>query len=104
MNHTASFTDLVAELKKTTPEITIETVKQMLCNKTNSNFVLIDVRESEEWDEGYILGAIHLSKGILERDIEKFVPNKNTKLVLYCGGGSRSLISAFNILKMGYSD
>ncbi len=96
-NDSATLTDVI-------PEITVDTVKHMLCNKTNNNFTLIDVRESEEWDDGYILGAIHISKNMIEREIEKHVPNRNTKVVLYCGGGMRSLSSAACLLKMNYND
>lgn len=100
--HSSGFTNLVSGLKQDVPEVDINHVEQLLANQ--ADFTLIDVRETEEWDNGYIPNAIHISKGILERDIEKAVPNKNTKLVLYCGGGSRSLISADNLLKMGYTD
>ncbi|MCS7045598.1 MAG: rhodanese-like domain-containing protein, partial [Gemmataceae bacterium] len=65
-------------------------------------FVLIDVREDHEWAKGHIPGAIHLGKGIIERDIEARVPDPTTPLVLYCGGGYRSALAADNLQKMGY--
>ncbi|MCC6473332.1 MAG: sulfurtransferase [Burkholderiales bacterium] len=66
--------------------------------------VLVDTREESEWAAGHVAGAIHLSKGIIERDVETKVPDKSTKLVLYCGGGFRSALSAENLNKMGYRD
>ncbi len=104
LNHSPGFTSLVSGLKQEVPEVTVETTKNLIDNADQNNLTLIDVRELDEWDRGFIPGAIHISKGVLERDIEKAVPNKDTKLVLYCGGGSRSLISADNLLKMGYKD
>ena len=65
-------------------------------------FVLVDTREESEWARGHIPGAVHLSKGIIERDIEKTVPDKDATVVLYCGGGFRSALAADNLQKMGY--
>ncbi len=65
-------------------------------------FVLVDVREDNEWQKGYISGAIHLGRGIIERDIVEAIPAKDTEIVLYCGGGFRSALSAENLQKMGY--
>lgn len=103
-SHSSGFTTLVSGLKQAVPEITVEMTKNLLDNASNKPFILIDVREYDEWDRGYIPGAIHVSKGILERDIEKTVPNRDAKIVLYCGGGSRSLIAGDNLIKMGYKD
>jgi rhodanese-related sulfurtransferase len=64
--------------------------------------LLIDVREDSEWAAGHAAGALHLSKGVIERDIETQVPDKSTKMVLYCGGGYRSALTADSIQKMGY--
>lgn len=66
--------------------------------------LLIDTREESEWNAGHIPGAIHLGKGIIERDIEKTAPDKSATLVLYCGGGFRSALAADNLQKMGYSN
>jgi len=64
--------------------------------------LLIDVREESEWDAGHIPGAIHLGRGILERDIERLIPDHAQEIILYCGGGYRSALAAENLLKMGY--
>ena len=66
--------------------------------------VLIDVREDREWAEGHAAGAIHLSKGVIERDIESEIPDKSTTMVLYCGGGYRSALAADELQKMGYTN
>lgn len=102
--HSQSFIDLVSGLKKSVPEVSVNEVYNLLNNPHNNNFILIDVREDEEWDNGHIPGALHLCKGIIERDIEKTVPNKNIKIALQCAGGSRSMIAAASLLKMGYTD
>lgn len=67
------------------------------------NHLLIDTREDSEWNAGHVADAVHLSKGVIERDIESQVPDKNVKLVLYCGGGYRSALVADNLQKMGYT-
>ncbi len=81
-------------------EISIEEVLEK--QKSEHAFVLIDVREDHEWQQGRLPGSIHLGRGILERDIEKVVADKSTEVVLYCGGGFRSALSADNMQKMGY--
>ncbi len=70
--------------------------------KKGEKLILIDVREDNEWAKGRIVGAIHLGKGVIERDIESAIPDKKTELILYCGGGFRSALSADNLQKMGY--
>ena len=67
-----------------------------------NKFILIDTREDTEWARGHIPGAVHLGKGVIERDIEKTIPDKDATLVLYCGGGFRSALAADNLQKMGY--
>ncbi len=67
-----------------------------------NKFILVDTREESEWARGHIPGAIHLGKGVIERDIEKTIPDKDTTIVLYCGGGFRSALAADNLQKMGY--
>lgn len=100
MKHSSGFINLVSELKPVVVEKEPSVVKELLA--TNSQIILIDVRETEEWDEGYIPGALHISKGIIERDIEKVIPDKTTEIILYCRGGMRSVIVANNLQKMGY--
>ena len=67
-------------------------------------FILVDLREDYEWAKGHLPGAVHLGKGIIERDIEQRVPDTNTKVILYCGGGFRSALVADNLQKMGYNN
>ena len=77
-------------------------VKQRL--DAGEKFTLVDVREDNEWAKGHLPGAIHLGKGVIERDVETAVPDKSATLVLYCGGGFRSALAADNLQKMGYSN
>jgi rhodanese-related sulfurtransferase len=100
MAHNPGFLNLVNDAKSRIPEIDIEEYKKMAAR--GEPHVLVDTREESEWAAGHVKGALHLSKGIIERDIETRVPDKNTKLVLYCGGGFRSALVADNLLKMGY--
>lgn len=102
MEHSPAFLALVADAKSRIREIAIEETLRIM--KDGVPHVLIDTREESEWNAGRIPGAIHLSKGIIERDIEKRVPDKNTLLILYCGGGYRSALAADNLAKMGYSN
>jgi rhodanese-related sulfurtransferase len=91
---------LVNEAKSRIQELTVEQVRQK--QRQGDSFYLVDVREESEWQAGRIAGAIHLSKGIIERDIEKVIPDKEAEIVLYCGGGFRSVLAADNLQKMGY--
>ncbi|WP_032075229.1 rhodanese-like domain-containing protein [Coxiella burnetii] len=100
--HSPSFVALAKEAKSHIEETDIYTVKKMMDNE--EDFELVDVREESEWDEGHLPSAIHLGKGIIERDIEKVIPNRNRKLILYCGGGFRSALAAESIKKMGYKN
>jgi rhodanese-related sulfurtransferase len=102
MNHQENFLTLVEELRPYVSEVNVSEVYDSLNNK--ENFVLIDVREDYEWQLGRIENAIHLARGIIERDIETKILDKDTKLVLYCGGGYRSILAAYNIQKMGYNN
>lgn len=102
MKHSPKFLALVNEAKKRVKETNVPGVKRRM--DTGEKFVLIDVREESEWARGHLPGAIHLGKGILERDIEERVPEAGTKLILYCGGGFRSALSADNLQKMGYTN
>ena len=100
--HAAGFLNLVKEVMSRIKETTADEVNAMLSRK--EPMVLIDVREDNEWAAGYITGAQHLGRGIIERDIEKLVPDKKTPIVLYCGGGYRSALSADSLQKMGYTN
>lgn len=100
--HNPGFLSLVNDAKSRIKEIDIEQYKQMVASK--DPHVLIDTREESEWSAGHTAGAVHLGKGIIERDIETKVPRKDTKLVLYCGGGFRSALSADALRQMGYTN
>ena len=102
MAHALKFLALVNEAKKRVKETNVTDVKRRL--NAGEKIVLVDVREESEWAGGHLPGAVHLGKGIIERDIEQRVPDTNTKLILYCGGGFRSALSADNLQKMGYSN
>ena len=102
MAHNPEFLKLVNEAKSRVKETDIAGYKKMLANGEKP--LLIDTREDNEWTAGHAAGAVHLSKGIIERDIEAKVADKRTKMVLYCGGGFRSALAADALLKMGYSD
>jgi rhodanese-related sulfurtransferase len=102
MPHNPGFLHLVNDAKSRVPEIDIEGYKKL--RESGEPHILIDTREESEWAGGHVKGAVHLSKGIIERDIETKVPDKNVKLVLYCGGGFRSALVADNLQKMGYRD
>jgi rhodanese-related sulfurtransferase len=99
-HHSEGFLAIVHDAKKRIHEIDIEEYKRMVANGDAGQ--LVDVREDSEWEAAHAAGAIHLSKGIIERDIEKTFPDKDTKLVLYCGGGYRSALATDNLQKMGY--
>ncbi|HXR33005.1 MAG TPA: rhodanese-like domain-containing protein [Verrucomicrobiae bacterium] len=102
MAHAPKFLALVNEAKKRVKETNVADVKRRL--DAGEKLVLIDVREESEWGRGHLPGAVHLGKGIIERDIEQRVPDTNSKLILYCGGGFRSALTADNLQKMGYTN
>lgn len=101
-NHPPKFLAIVDDAKKRVRETTVDEIKKRL--DRGDKFVLVDVREDSEWAADHLPGAIHLGKGVIERDIEKTVPDTNTELVLYCGGGFRSALAADNLQKMGYKN
>ena len=101
MAHNPGFLNLVNDAKSRVKEIEIEGYKKMAAS--GEPHVLVDTREESEWAAGHVKGALHLSKGIIERDIEAAVPDKNAELILYCGGGFRSALAADNLQKMGYT-
>jgi rhodanese-related sulfurtransferase len=100
MEHSPGFLKLVDEARPFIKEITIDRAREML--RRNSKIILMDVREDHEWQNGHAQEAIHLSKGILERDLEKLYPNPDTEIIMYCGGGYRSAMTAHAAQKMGY--
>ena len=102
MQHSQRFLDLVNDAKSRIREATVNDVKQD--NDSGEGFVLVDTREESEWAAGHAAGAIHLGKGIIERDIENAVPDTAKKIVLYCGGGFRSALAADALRKMGYTN
>lgn len=99
--HTSRFLALVAQAKQQIQEITPQALKAMIDN--NEPLWLIDVREEHELASGRIPGAIHLSKGIIERDIEKHIPDLQSLMVVYCSGGFRCALVATNLQQMGYT-
>jgi rhodanese-related sulfurtransferase len=102
MRHSPEFLKLVESVRVNIRETDVDTVKARMDRK--DTFALIDVREESEWAKDHLPGAVHLSKGIIERDIEERFPDKSAELVLYCGGGFRSALVADNLQKMGYRD
>ena len=101
MAHAPKFLAIVNDAKKRVKETNVQDVKRRM--DAGEKMTLVDVREETEWANGHLPGAIHLGKGIIERDIETRVPDTSAKLVLYCGGGFRSALSADNLQKMGYT-
>jgi rhodanese-related sulfurtransferase len=98
--HSPGFLALVQDAKKHVSECTIKDVKARL--DKGERFLLVDVREESEYAAGHLPSAVHMGRGILERDIEEKVPDKETEIVLYCGGGFRSALAAESLGKMGY--
>ena len=101
-HHAAGFLAIVNDAKSRVKEADFRDIKKRL--DAGEKMILVDTREDTEWARGHVPGAIHLSKGVIERDIEKTVPDKNAPLVLYCGGGFRSALAADNLQKMGYKN
>ena len=102
MKHTPGFLNIVNDARSRIKELTLADVQPRVESK--ESFLLIDVREESEFAAGRIPGAVHLGKGIIERDIEIKVPDTGTELILYCGGGYRSALAADNLQKMGYTN
>jgi len=100
--HSSQFLKLVQEAKKHIKETNVPDVKRR--SDAGEKLILVDVREDNEWAKGHLPGAVHLGRGIIERDIEQTVPDPNAKLILYCGGGFRSALVAENLQKMGYTN
>ena len=102
MAHNPEFLKLVNEAKSRVKEIDLAGYRKM--REAGEVHLLVDTREDSEWTAGHVAGAVHLSKGIIERDIETKVPDKGATLVLYCGGGFRSALVADNLRQMGYTN
>ena len=100
--HEPGFLAIVNDAKKRIKETNYRDIKKRL--DTGEKMILVDTREDNEWARGHIPGAIHLGRGVIERDIEKTIPDKYAPLVLYCGGGFRSALAADNLQKMGYKN
>jgi rhodanese-related sulfurtransferase len=101
MKHSAGFVRLVNDARTRIKETDVHSVRERL--SAGEEFALVDVREESEWARGHLPRAVHLSRGVIERDIEERFPDKNATLVLYCGGGYRSALAADNLQKMGYT-
>jgi rhodanese-related sulfurtransferase len=99
-SHNPGFLKLVNEAKSRVKEVNIEQYKAM----PREGHILIDVREDNEWSAGHAAGAVHLSKGTIERDVETQIPDKSQTLVLYCGGGFRSALAGDALQQMGYKN
>lgn len=100
--HSRRFLQIVDDAKKRVKEVSVDEIKNRL--DRGQQFLLIDVREESEFAKDHLPGAIHLGRGVIERDVEERVPDLNAPLVLYCGGGFRSALAADNLQKMGYGN
>ena len=101
MHHSQAFLDIVNAAKANIREYSIAEARQRM--EADAGVKLVDVREDREWALGHITGAVHLGKGVIERDIEGAIPDKGTEIILYCGGVFRSALSAEALQKMGYT-
>jgi rhodanese-related sulfurtransferase len=102
MAHSPAFLKLANDAKTRIREVTVEDVRRS--QQSRQPFHLVDVREDSEWDAAHAAGSIHLGKGIIERDIESAIPEKDARIVLYCGGGFRSALAADALQQMGYTN
>ena len=102
MDHSPGFLKIVNDAKGRVRENTPEDVRRK--QQAGESFYLVDVREDNEWQKGHAAGAIHLGKGIIERDVEQAIPDHNAEVVLYCGGGFRSALAAEALQQMGYKN
>ena len=100
MDHSPGFLALVNDAKKRVTEVSVAEARARLA--VNPKAILLDVREDHEWTAGHAAEAVHLGKGILERDLEKLYPDPDTELIMYCGGGFRSALTADAARRMGY--
>ncbi len=102
MQHSPQFLKLVNESKKRVQETSVADVRRRM--DAGEKFLLVDVREDHEWGNGHLPGAVHIGRGIIERDVETKVPDTSTRVILYCGGGFRSALAADSLQKMGYTN
>ena len=101
MDHSPGFLKIVSEAKRHVSEISVAEARARLASR--SQVVLLDVREDHEWLAGHAAEAVHLGKGILERDLEKLYPDPDTEIIMYCGGGFRSALNCDAAQRMGYA-
>jgi rhodanese-related sulfurtransferase len=101
MRHSEGFLMLVNDAKTRVNEVNIDETKARMAS--GDAVRLIDVREDKEWEAGHVAGAEHMGRGVIERDIEEKIPDKNAEIILYCGGGYRSALAADNLQRMGYT-
>lgn len=101
-SHNEGFLAIVNDAKSRIRQIDIDEYRRM--RDAGEKHVLVDVREDNEWNQGHAQGAVHLGKGVIERDVETQIPDRDATLVLYCGGGFRSALAADNLQKMGYKN
>jgi len=102
MQHSPQFLRLVNDAKTRVKETNVAEVRRRM--DSGETFLLVDVREDNEWAKGHLPGAVHMGRGVIERDVETSVPETATKMILYCGGGFRSALVADNLQKMGYTN
>ena len=102
MKHAPGFLKLVEAVRPTIREVTVQEVRAL--QASGAPFHFVDVREDDEWRAGYCEGAVHLGRGVLERDVEAAIPDGSAHVVLYCGGGLRSALAAESLAKMGYTN
>ena len=102
MVHALGFLKLVNEARPRVKEVSLEEARQRL--EQNPHAILLDVREDKEWEKGHAQRALHLGKGVLERDLEELIPNPQTEIIMYCGGGFRSVLTCDAAQRMGYSN
>lgn len=102
MVHSPGFLKIVDEARPRVKELTLEAARQRL--EQNPAALLLDVREDKEWEKSHAVRALHLGKGVLERDLEELVPNKQTEIIMYCGGGFRSVLTCDAARRMGYTN
>src|SRR5215471_13926014 len=98
----SKFRDILSQVKKSIREVRVQEVESAL--RSGNDFVLLDVREKDEWEEGHLPGAIFLPRGFLEQKVEKTVTNKQTPITVYCAGGTRSALAARSLVELGYTD
>src|SRR5499433_237050 len=102
MQHSPQFLRLVNDAKTRVKQTNVAEVKRRM--DSGETLLLVDVREDNEWAKGHLPGAVHMGRGVIERDVETSVPETGTKMILYCGGGFRSALAADNLQKMGYTN